>query len=214
MAVRITGYGPSVYTWIARLALTWRGVPFDYTEADPFADPPPEMLLALHPFGRVPVLQHDGFILYETRAILHYIARAFPGPPLIPDDPQAAARMEQIIGITDAYAYWPLVRQVYSQAVFAPAHGREPDPAIIAQGLAAATRVLSALEPLADRDGPNLLGADPTLADLHLTPILDYFAQAAEGANALAACPNLHRFLAHWHAQPVFRQTRPLLLPG
>ncbi len=29
--------------------------------------------LSLHPFGRVPVLEHDGFKLYETQAILRYL---------------------------------------------------------------------------------------------------------------------------------------------
>ena len=29
--------------------------------------------LALHPFGRVPAVVHDGFVLYETAAITRYI---------------------------------------------------------------------------------------------------------------------------------------------
>src|SRR5215467_8925003 len=32
-----------------------------------------EVHLALHPFGRVPVLEHNGFRLYETQAILRYL---------------------------------------------------------------------------------------------------------------------------------------------
>ena len=51
------------------------------------------------------------------------IDRAFSGPALQPAEPQALARMDQIIGIVDAYAYWPLVRQVFSHAVFRPPDG-------------------------------------------------------------------------------------------
>ena len=49
--------------------------------------------LALHPFGRVPVLEHDGFWLYETQAILRYLDRVLPKPPLTPDDAKRAARI-------------------------------------------------------------------------------------------------------------------------
>ena len=40
--------------------------------------------LALYPFGMVPVLVHNGFTVYETQAIIRYIAEAFPGDPLAP----------------------------------------------------------------------------------------------------------------------------------
>ena len=34
--------------------------------------------LSRHPFGRMPAVEHDGFRLYETQAILRYIDRIFP----------------------------------------------------------------------------------------------------------------------------------------
>src|SRR5258708_2977289 len=51
--------------------------------------------LARHPFGRVPVLEHNGFLLYETQAILRYLDRVLPAPALTPSDPKRAARMDQ-----------------------------------------------------------------------------------------------------------------------
>ena len=44
----------------------------------------------LHPFGRVPALQHDDFVLYETNAIAAYIDDVFPGPKLTPADRSSA----------------------------------------------------------------------------------------------------------------------------
>src|ERR1700704_1757741 len=61
--------------------------------------------LARHPFGRVPVFDHDGFQLYETQAILRYVAMAFAGEPLEPARAREAARMNQLMGITDWYFY-------------------------------------------------------------------------------------------------------------
>src|SRR5215510_8831105 len=53
-----------------------------------------------HPFGRVPVLEHDGFMLYETQAIVRYLDRVLPAPPLTPADPKAAARMDQAMNVS------------------------------------------------------------------------------------------------------------------
>src|SRR5579875_1216063 len=57
--------------------------------------------ISRHPFGRVPVIEHDGFMLYETQAILRYLDRVLPEPRLTPADPQRAARMDQAMGIKE-----------------------------------------------------------------------------------------------------------------
>jgi glutathione S-transferase len=40
--------------------------------------------LALNPYGRVPTLEEDGFVLYESTAILDYLEATHPTPPLVP----------------------------------------------------------------------------------------------------------------------------------
>src|SRR5687768_4932432 len=111
--VQLRGWRYSVYTRIARLALLSKGVEHETIEVDPFAGLP-DGYLTLHPFGRVPVLSHGAFRLFETGAITRYVDRAFEGRPLQPDSPAALARMDQVISVIDAYAYWPMVRQVSS----------------------------------------------------------------------------------------------------
>jgi len=61
--------------------------------------------LALHPFGRVPVLEHNGFRLYETQAILRYLDRVLPEPSLTPPDVKRAARMDQAMNVNDWYLF-------------------------------------------------------------------------------------------------------------
>src|SRR5262249_20785372 len=61
--------------------------------------------ISRHPFGRVPVLEHAGFMLYETQAIVRYLDRVLPAPPLTPADPRAAARMDQAMNVNDWYLF-------------------------------------------------------------------------------------------------------------
>ena len=147
----------------------------------------PRAYLALNPFGRVPTLVHDGFVLYETTAITRYIDEAFcRHSALQPAGPKFGARMNQIIAVADSYGYWPMVRQVFSHRVFRPAQGRAGDEAAIAEGLQKSNTVLAALDRLA-AGGPFLAGSSLSLADLHLGAMIAYFTMAHEGARRTPA---------------------------
>ncbi|EHK58024.1 glutathione S-transferase family protein [Allomesorhizobium alhagi] len=189
MAVTLHGYSYSVYLRIARMTMLEKGVAWSHVEIDPFADEIPADYLALNPFGRVPTLDHDGFVLYETTANTRYIDDAFDGPSLQPEAPRERARMNQIIAIADSYGYWPMVRQVFSQRVF-NAQRRTPDEAVIAEGLTRSRKVLAALESIAG-GGDFLVGDRLTLADVHLGAMTAYFTVADEGAAALGDYPKL-----------------------
>jgi len=175
---------------IARLALAEKGVAYERVEVNPFAPDVPSAYLAMHPFRRVPVLVHGDFVLYETGAITRYVDETFPGARLQPEAPRERARMTQIISIVDAYAYWPMVRQVFSHAVFRPRVGEPVDPAEIGRGLEGSARALGALEALAAA-GAFLVGGQLSLADLHLAPMLAYFVTAPEGRQLLPEYPKL-----------------------
>ena len=211
MSLVLHGYHYSVYNRIARLTLAEKGVAYDRVEVNPFADASPEYL-ALHPFGRVPTLVHDGFVLYETGAITRYVDRTFPGPALQPGAPRALARMDQLIGIIDSYGYWPMVRQVFSHRVFRSAAGRPVDEAEIAQGLAGAAKVLAALEALASQ--PFLAGPELSLADLHVGAMIAYFTLAPEGATLLAKQPRLAAWWGKLRQRESFAATDPGLPPS
>jgi glutathione S-transferase len=208
MTLVLHGYRYSVYQRIVRLTLAEKGVTYDRVEVNPFAPDVPAAYLALHPFGRVPALVHDGFALYETAAITRYVDRVFPGPALQPAEARALARMDQIIGVVDAYGYWPMVRQVFSLGVFRPRLGQPADEAEIAKGLAASVKVLAALERLA-ADDAFLVGATLSLADLHLGAMLAYFVQARDGDALLHKCVRLTRWWQRLSQRPSFAATDP-----
>ncbi|MGF1592754.1 MAG: glutathione S-transferase family protein [Kiloniellaceae bacterium] len=185
-------FGPSysVYVRIAKIALIEKGVDFEQVEFDLFnrADWPADWLQR-QPFGQAPAFEHDGFRLYETRAITRYVDEAFAGPPLQPDDPKARARMEQAISVLDGQGYRPMVWGIYVERVSRGKTG-ETDESIVAAALPKAERCLAALAEILD-DGPFLAGTDFSRADIQAAPMVDYFVKAGEGRDLLSAQPVL-----------------------
>jgi glutathione S-transferase len=203
------GASYSVYVRAARLALEEKRVPYRLVEVDIFAgDGPPADYLERHPFKRIPAFEHDGFRLYETGAITRYIDEAFAGPPLMPSTPRARARVNQIIGILDNYAYRPLIWDIFVERVRAPAQGRDADEAKIAAALPLAETCLRALAELAEPDGPLLTGMAVSLADLHAAPMFAYFCMAKEGAALLSSQPRLGRWWQAMRERPSMTATR------
>jgi len=206
--VHLHGYRYSVYTRTARLALLSKPVEHGTTEVDPFAGLP-EAYLGLHPFGRVPVLTHGAFSLFETSAITRYVDRAFAGRPLQPGGAAALARMDQVVAVVDAYGYWPMVRQVSSHAFFRPLFGEPSSREEVESGVEASRRVLAFLDAVAG-EGLVLTGRDLTLADCHLAPVIDYFVRAAEGQAALSPHRALRRWWERVSAWDLLEATDPL----
>jgi glutathione S-transferase len=194
MKPTLYGAAYSVYVRAVRLALEEKGVPYELVEVDVFAEGgPPADYLARQPFGRIPAFEHDGFRLYESGAISRYVDEAFDGPALQPREPRQRARMNQAIGILDSYAYRTLVWDIFVERVRAPANGRTPDEARIADALPKAEVCLRAMGDTMG-DEPWLAGAALSLADLHAAPIFVYFRMAPEGAAMLDRHPGLRRW--------------------
>jgi glutathione S-transferase len=207
--LNLYGLTRSVYTRIARLALEEKGVDYRLHEVEIFGpEGVPAEHRARHPFGRIPALEHAGFRLYETSAITHYVDEAFDGPPLQPREPAARARMNQIIGLLDAYAYKRMVWGVFVPRMRAPAGALAPDEARIAEALGASAACLDALDALAD-GAPHLVGGALSLADLHAYPMLWTLSLAPEGEALLQRHAALQRWLDTMAARPSVRRTTP-----
>ena len=201
------GASYSVYTRIARLAFEEKGVPYRLVETDIFAlgGPAPEYLRC-HPFGRIPALDHDGFAVYETAAIVRYVDDVFPGPSLQPSTATARARMTQIVSLLDSYAYRAMVWDVYVERVSAPEEGHASDEARIASGLARSATVLGELERMLDTHA-FLAGESITLADLHAAPMIAYFRIVPEGTESLSRHIRLAAWWERVNGRPSLRRT-------
>ncbi|MDA8586916.1 glutathione S-transferase family protein [Rhodobacteraceae bacterium] len=208
-SVILRGYRYSVYNRIARVVLHEKGVAYKTEEIDPFAANIPEDYLKRHPFGRVPVLSHGEFDVFETSAIARYVNAAFEGPEMMPPESETLARVTQVVSIIDSYGYRPMVRQVFAHRVFRPAVGEVADEAEITAGIDASHTVLGALNNIA-KEGRVLDGQSLTIADCHLAPMIAYFVQAREGVDALKA----YKELAYWWATVSQRKSLHATNPG
>ncbi|HTP85049.1 MAG TPA: glutathione S-transferase family protein [Alphaproteobacteria bacterium] len=163
--------------------------------------------LALHPFGRVPAIEHGGFRLYETQAILRYLDAVFPEPALQPKESRTAARMNQIMGINDWYLF-PDARVIVFQRIVGPAiFGHTPDEAVIAQAAPKVPVCVGELDRLLG-EGPFLAGENVSLADLLLAPQLDYLSRTPEGRSAMQGT-GLEAWLGRMNARPSMQATLP-----
>jgi glutathione S-transferase len=76
-----------------RIVLAEKGIAYEPVEID--LDDRPAWIYDLNPKGRVPVLEHDGFVLPESLVVSEYLDERHPEPSLLPADPadRAAVRL-------------------------------------------------------------------------------------------------------------------------
>jgi glutathione S-transferase len=163
--------------------------------------------ISRHPFGRVPVLEHDGFMLYETQAILRYLDRVIPARPLTPADPRIAARMDQVMNISDWYLFAGCSSVIGFQRVVGPKLlGITPDEAAIEAAMPKAHMVFGELSRLLGGQ-PWFAGDGLTLADIMVASQLDFFVGIPEWTPLTTGCENLVGFIHRVNARPSFQAT-------
>jgi glutathione S-transferase len=163
--------------------------------------------LARHPFGRVPVLEHDGFLLYETQAILRYLDRVLPTPSLTPANPKHAARMDQVMNVNDWYLFQGVGNVIGFHRVVGPRlMGLKPDEAAIEAVMPKARAVFAELARLLGGQ-PYFAGEAISLADLLAAPQIGFFTQTPEWSVLGVPHPNLVAWLARMEARPSLKAT-------
>jgi glutathione S-transferase len=122
---------------------------------------------AMNPNGLVPVLRDEHVTMFESAAIVRYLAARHGRAPFWPEDPVARAPV-------DMWAEWgkTTLQPSFLRPVFWPALHGEPVAEPAAAGF---ERNLDILEARLG-DGPWLLGGDLTLADVEVgAPLYRYF---------------------------------------
>jgi glutathione S-transferase len=201
----VHGIPGSPYVRAALLTLEEKGAEYELAAMAP-GTLKQQPHLSRHPFGRIPAFEHDGWMLYETRAIMRYVDAVVPGPRLQPDKPRAAARMDQLMNITDWYVMPQVSATITFNRVVAPRFNRPVDEEKVVQAIPNAQICVAEIARLLDGH-PWMAGEALSLADLLLAPHLSMFAQAPEGAQILREHENLRRWLARVEARPSMQAT-------
>lgn len=158
MSLRVLGRTTSVNVRKVLWTCAELDLPFEHVESDP-------PLLAKNPNATVPVIDDDGFVLWESNAICRYLAGKQPRNTLLPTEPAARARVEQWMDwqateLNSAwrYCFLALVRR-------SPQH---TDSAAICESVEAWNRHMRILDEHFTRGGQFVTGEFFTLADVVL----------------------------------------------
>jgi glutathione S-transferase len=200
----IIGSVRSTYTWAVCMLCEEKGIDYVLTEKPLRA---PE-LLAIHPFGKMPVLRHGDVELFESKAIATYLDRRFPAPWLFPSDPHLAGLTEQWVSLVNTVVDRTLIRTYVFAYIAARISNGTPDREAIDGVMPAVREQLAVLDKAVAGTG-YLAGDQFTFADINLLPILYRLRQFPEGAQALAAAPDLAGYYERHAARPSFVRTIP-----
>lgn len=200
----------SPYAWKVHFALEHKALAYERKILSFAAgDTRKPEFIALNPRGQVPTIDDDGFVLYESNAIVEYLEDAYPGrgSPLFPGDARQRAIIRRRIAEIDNYVY-PAVDKILDEAFKKP---EEQDAARIEAGWKATKEELA----LYTRgiEGPYVAGP-VSAADYALYPYVAFlFRVEQKRIPQLRAAELLTPELAGWkeriEALPYFARTYP-----
>jgi glutathione S-transferase len=175
----------------------------DYRRIDaggPFGGTDTPDYRAMNPNGLVPTIDHDGFVLWESHAILRYLASIDPARRFYPREPQAATRIDQWMDWQVIALAWQL-RTLFLQA-------NRPADAPAGEGAAAARKTVEASLALLDHhlQGAAYVAGDGfTIADIPLGISVHRWQRMKGDLSSLPA-------LAAWHERVTQRAGVPKIL--
>jgi glutathione S-transferase len=184
----LSGHGHRVLLFLELLDL-----PYEVTLVDMSAgDNRRPKFLKMNPFGQVPVIEDGAFVLYDSNAILIYLAKRYGDSTWLPEDPQRAAAVQRWLSLAAGQiAYGPCAARLAT--VFGAKLNHETAKSI-------AVKLFDVLE--AEFESKRFAtGDDPTIADI---AGYSYIAHAPEGGISLDPYPNLRGWLRRIEALPRF----------
>src|SRR5438876_4985043 len=171
MAIKLHYHPLSTYSRRVLIALiekqiSYEPIPLDMT-ARKHREPP---YLALNPYGRVPTLEEDGFVLYESTAILDYLEATHPIPALAPSEARGRALVDMHMKLCDLQMTRPWAAIIFPKRFLPKQRWNET---AMAQAKTEVEKHLAVVERQLG-GGKFLVGDRFTLADLCYLPFLEF----------------------------------------
>ncbi|MCW5572585.1 MAG: glutathione S-transferase family protein [Steroidobacteraceae bacterium] len=172
-------------------------------------------IVAMNPRGRLPILRHDDYVVFESVAILYYLDLKYPEPPIFGRTPEEAGVIMRVICEFEAYAEDQLMKIV--RALTGPGLNEDNLGELTRAMLAAASEARTIEGRLSKGDW--IVGDDYSAVDMVVYPAIKVLLRALQrpGAGVLASrflpvevnYPSLGRWLARVEALPGFDRTFP-----
>src|SRR3990172_2576153 len=195
--IKLYTFPPSTNSRKVRIALIEKGLEFERINIDlsKKEQKNPEYL-KIHPFGQVPALDDEGFIIYDSTIINEYLEDEYPYPPLLPKDSEGRARARLMEDFRDIHFNPPCVKLIYEMR---KAEG-ERDANVIAAAKADLDKCFERIE--RELQGKEYLAGPFSLADIAFMAnldLLDRFQIAVD-----AKYKNTVAWIARLKARPSF----------
>lgn len=102
--IKLYTFPPSTNSRKVRIALLEKGLEFERINVDlsKREQKTPEYL-KIHPFGQIPALDDEGFVIYDSTVINEYLEDEYPYPPLMPRDSEGRARARLMEDFRDSH---------------------------------------------------------------------------------------------------------------
>jgi glutathione S-transferase len=198
--IKLYGMPLSPFARKVLLVLDYKALEYENVPTFP-GDEAPEFR-AISPLGKVPVLEHDGFILPDTSVISRYLDRIAPENSIYPDDPQ----LEATACWLEEFADTKLMENcagLFRQRLINPKFFNEPTNEEVVQSILneGMPQCLEYLESLTPESG-YLVGDTLSIADFAVTTC---FLQARYGDFNVegAVAPKLRNYLDRAFAAPL-----------
>ena len=204
--MKLYGFPPSPNTWKVRAVAAHLGLPLacEFVDLSKGQQRTPEYL-ALNPTGRTPTLVDGDFTLWESNAIMQYLADRTPNS-LWPNDARVRADIIR-------WQSWQLAHfskegcepLIFQRLVKKLLNLGPPDEAVLALGTEAFKREAGVLDAHLAKQS-YLVGTEITLADFAVAAPLFY---AKEAELPLAAYPHVRDWFARVSALPAWNESAP-----
>ncbi len=189
--IKLYTFPPSTNSRKVRIALLEKGLEFERINVDlsKREQKNPEYL-KIHPFGQLPALDDEGFIVYDSTVINEYLEDEYPYPPLMPSDSEGRARARLLEDFRDTH-FNPYCVQIMYEA-------RKPEGERDAQRIDNAKTQISACFDRIERElqGKEYLVGSFSLADIAFMANLDLLERLSIPVDA-----NKHKHTTAWIAR-------------
>lgn len=199
----------SPFSWKVWLALEHVGATYDLRVLSADAgEHKTAAYLAVNPRGKVPAIVCDGFALWESAAIVEYLADRFPHRRLWPKEANARATSRRLAAEADGFVYPPVRRLVVE--IIMRSDGM-PEAEAIADSKAALAGELARME--TQLSAAFLGGETVSVADFALYPLTAILLRVSARAPHLGLSELLGPRVRAWRerieALPYFASTIP-----